>query len=153
MPLSNTFFIVWLQNSHNDTFHKLMKSELIGCPRPYNWSRRGRGRNFTCVRYTVMCRPNGWILHKKVPLSNTFFIVWLQNSHNDTFHKLMKSELIGCPYNWSRRGRGRNFTCVRYTVMYRPNGWILHNKICKDGSHFDPPKKNPKHGSNLSKIG
>ena len=38
---------------------------------------------------------------KKVPLSNTFFIVWLQNSHNDydAFQKLMKSELFGCLFN------------------------------------------------------
>ena len=36
---------------------------------------------------------------KKVPLSNTFFIVWLQNSRNDydAFQKLMKSELLGAP--------------------------------------------------------
>ena len=32
-------------------------------------------------------------------LSNTFFIVWLQNFHNDAFHKLMKSEWLGCPYH------------------------------------------------------
>ena len=34
-------------------------------------------------------------LFKKVPLSNTFFIVRLQNSHNDECHKLMKSEILG----------------------------------------------------------
>ena len=32
---------------------------------------------------------------KKVPLSNTFFIVRLRNSHNDECHKLMKSEMLG----------------------------------------------------------
>ena len=30
MPLSNTFFIVRLRNSHNDECHKLMKSEILG---------------------------------------------------------------------------------------------------------------------------
>ena len=38
---------------------------------------------------------------KKVPNSNTIFIVWLQNFHNDynAFQKLMKSKLFGCSFN------------------------------------------------------
>ena len=64
----------------------------------------------------------------------------------DTLHKLMKSELLGLPPTTRAGGNwGRNFTYVRYTEMCRPNGWIFwHKKICKHGSHFDPPTKNPK---------
>ena len=39
--------------------------------------------------------------------------------------------------------------------MYRPNGRILHKKICKHGSHFDPhaskQKKNLKHAGQICK--
>ena len=65
---------------------------------------------------------------KKVPLSNTFFIVWLQNSHNDydAFQKLMKSELFGCPFN---KGRGGHFLYVRNTGMCRPIWWICTKSL------------------------
>ena len=42
--------------------------------------------------FTYIC------LFKKVPLSNTFFIVRLRNSHNAECHKLMKSEILGYKY-------------------------------------------------------
>ena len=47
----------------------------------------------------LVSRKEGEELHiclfKKVPLSNTFFIVRLRNSHNDECHKWMKSEILG----------------------------------------------------------
>ena len=47
----------------------------------------------------LFCVEGGEELHiclfKKVPLSNTFFIIRLRNSHNDECHKLMKSEILG----------------------------------------------------------
>ena len=47
----------------------------------------------------LYCVEGGEELHvclfKKVPLSNTFFIIRLRNSHNDECHKLMKSEILG----------------------------------------------------------
>ena len=39
--------------------------------------------------------------HKGAPFEH-FSIVWLQNSHNYAFHKLIKSELFGCPFKGSR---------------------------------------------------
>ena len=40
-------------------------AELFGCPFK-GWRGGGWGSNFTYVSYnTGMCRPNGWILHKK----------------------------------------------------------------------------------------
>ena len=55
------------------------------------------------------------------------------------------AELFGCPFKgWMGGGWGSNFTYVSYnTGMCRPNGWILHKRICKHGSHFDPPKRDP----------
>ena len=34
---------------------------------------------------------------KGAPFQHFFFKVWLLSSHNDAFHKLMKSESFGCP--------------------------------------------------------
>ena len=34
---------------------------------------------------------------KRCPFPTLFFKVWLLSSHNDAFHKLMKSESFGCP--------------------------------------------------------
>ena len=47
-------------------------------------------------------------------------------------------------------GPGRNFTCVRYTGMYRPNGWILHKKSVNMGPILTPPKK--KKSRNMDQI-
>ena len=49
------------------------------------------------------------------------------------------AELFGCPFKgW---GAGGVTSHESYnTGMCRPNGWILHTKICKHGSHFDPQK-------------
>ena len=54
------------------------------------------------------------------------------------------AEVFGCPFKGSEGGGGYGVTShVSYnTGMCRPNGWILHIKICKHGSHFDP-KKDP----------
>ena len=78
---------------------------------------------------------------KKVPLSDTFFIVWLQNSHNDydAFQKLMKSELFGCLFNLGRRGG--LLTCKIYWDV-SSNLVNFTQKVCKYGSHYDT-KKNP----------
>ena len=40
------------------------------------------------------CVPAKITLSKRCPFLTLFFIAWLQNSHNDAFHKLMKSELF-----------------------------------------------------------
>ena len=34
---------------------------------------------------------------KRCPFPTLFFKVWLLSSHNDAFHKLMKSKSFGCP--------------------------------------------------------
>ena len=49
--------------------------------------------------------------HKGVPSQHFFFIVWLQNSHNDAFRSLMKSELFGYPYNQGRGGGNELHIC------------------------------------------
>ena len=126
--LSSTFFIMWLLNSIN-----WWNQNHLSAPRAYNLCRGGGGLHI-------------WIF-KKVPLFNTFFIVRSRNSHNDACHKLMKSEIFGCPHKC--RGGGTSY--VRYMGMWRPNNHVdfTHKKIGKGWSYFDPsPKRIPKHGSN-----
>ena len=84
-------------------------------------------------------------LFKRVPLSNTFFIVRLQNSHNDACHKLMKSEIFGCPT--SAEGEELHICKIHGDVTSK---WVdFTQKFGKGWSHFDPsPKRIPKHGSN-----
>ena len=74
------------------------------------------------------------------------------------------AELFGCPFKGWEGAGGGNFTYVSYnTGMCCQNGWILHKKICKHGSHFDPPKdpetwvkfvenRSKNHGENFGKL-
>ena len=68
------------------------------------------------------------LFHKGAPFQH-FPIVWLRNSHNDAFHKLIKWQNYLGALSKGRGGWGSNFTYVSYnTWMCRPNGWILHKK-------------------------
>ena len=91
------------------------------------------------------CVPAKVILSKKMPLSNNFFTVWLQNSHNELFHKLMtKNQNYWVPLQLGPTGWGEE---VHIWKIYRdvPPKWVdFTQKICKHGSHFDPPQKIPK---------
>ena len=57
------------------------------------------------------------------------------------------AELFGCPFKgWRGGGWGSNFTYVSYnTGCAAQMGGFYTQKICKHGSHFDPPpqKKDP----------
>ena len=105
----------------NKTKQKQQKQQLQGAP------------SLKCSSYDYP--------FKKVLLSNTFFIVWLQNSHNDydAFQKLMKSELFGCLLYWGRRGGG-DFLYVSYTRICHPIWWILHRKSVNMGPIMTPKK-------------
>ena len=69
-----------------------------------------------------------------MPLSNTFFIVWLLSSHSDAFHKLMKSEIFGCPYKCQGGGTSGDVT----------SKWVdFTQKSVKVGPILTPSQKNP----------
>ena len=88
------------------------------------------------------------LFHKGAPFQH-FPTVWLRNSHNDAFHKLIKWQNYLVPFQRVKGGWGSNFTYVCYnTGMCRPNGWILHKKSVNMGFISTPPKI-PKRGLNL----
>ena len=89
---SNTFFIVWLQNSHIDAFHKLKKSKLgpMGGGGP-SLSQKAR------VPFTQMFQLR-LPFEKGAPFPTfCFSFFWLRNSHNDAFLKVQVEALwFGC---------------------------------------------------------
>ena len=66
----------------------------------------------------------------------------------------MKSELSGAPTTRTNGVGGGEEVCICKIYRDVPLKWVdFTPKIFKHGSHFDPPQKIPKHGSNCRKLG
>ena len=94
-------------------------------------------------------------LSKRCPfsISNTFFSLVANSHQNNTFHKLMKSELFGCPYNKDRGGLGEKIRiCKINGDVPRPKGWNVHKNYVPFDPNPSPPKKKTETGQICRKF-